>query len=100
MPLLKVLRTTGLFVGTAVAVQVLLAVAAIASSQAWLLWPLAPGIEAMRLLPGDPRTAGSFIAFPTLAQTLLALAVNTLAAAAAIVVFRAARRRLQVFNQG
>ena len=59
--------------------------------QEWLMFPLMPGLKAMKLLPADPQTAGSFIVFPTLAQTLLALAVNT--AVFAIVWFAARKWR-------
>ena len=71
----RLLRIAGA-IAILVAVQVLLVVAAIATHQKWLLAPLAPGLWSMRWLPADPRTAGSFIVFPTLSQTLLALAVN------------------------
>ena len=44
----------------------------------WPFFPLWLGLEAMRLLPADPRTAGSFIVFPTLPQIVLAVVVNNL----------------------
>jgi hypothetical protein len=48
----------------------------------WLLYPLWPGLQMMRFLPADPRTAGSFIVFPTLAQIALAIGINDLLYAA------------------
>ena len=72
----KVLVLLG-WLAASVAAQAGLVAAAVALHQKWLLAPLAAGLWAMRLLPADPRTAGSFIVFPTLAQTVLAVAVNT-----------------------
>lgn len=65
------------FIVASVILQILWLVMAGSLRQEWLMFPLMPGLKAMKLLPADPRTAGSFIVFPTLAQTLLALAVNT-----------------------
>jgi hypothetical protein len=66
-----------LFIAGSVAAQFALLFAAASTQTGWLAWPAAPGLYSMRLLPNDPQTAGSFIVFPTLAQSLLALAVNT-----------------------
>lgn len=65
------------FIVASVILQILWLLMAGSLRQEWLMFPLLPGLKAMKLLPADPRTAGSFIVFPTLAQTLLALAVNT-----------------------
>jgi hypothetical protein len=81
-----VLIVIGLLVG-----QVALVAAAVLTHQKWLLAPLAPGLWSMRFLKADPLTAGSFIVFPTLAQTLLALTVNL--AVYAGILFLVMRRR-------
>ncbi len=59
----------------------------------WLLYPLWPGLQTMRFLPADPRTAGSFIVFPTLAQIALAIGVNDLVYGALFYVVSRLRRR-------
>ena len=88
----KAFRIAG-WLAAAVAAQVVLVGVAIGTHQKWLLAPLAPGLWSMRLLPADGRTAGSFIVFPTLSQTLLALAVNAAAYGLLLVLLVAWRRR-------
>jgi hypothetical protein len=59
----------------------------------YLFWPLLPGLYSMRILPADPRTAGSFIVFPTLPQIVLALVVNTLLYGAGFFAWRRHKER-------
>jgi hypothetical protein len=66
-----------LFIVGSFAAQVALLLLAAGTNTEWLAWPAVPGLYSMRWLPNDPATAGSFIVFPTLAQSVLALAVNT-----------------------
>lgn len=66
-----------LFVMGSVVAQVVLLWISVETRIRWLSWPLKVGIYSMRLLPGSPFSAGSFLVFPTVAQILLALAINT-----------------------
>lgn len=60
----------------------------------FLITLLAPGLYSMRLLPDDPLSAGSFIRFPTLPQTILAFTVNAiLYVAIALAIRRFTQRR-------
>lgn len=78
----------------AIVAQLLLLFVAFQGKEKWLLAPLAPGLYAMRLLPDDPLSAGSFIRFPTLPQTILAFTVNAIVyVAIAFLIQRFIRRR-------
>lgn len=64
-----------LFVMGSVVAQVVLVWISVETRIGWLSWPLKVGIYSMRLLPHSHD--GSFFGFPTVAQVLLALAINT-----------------------
>jgi hypothetical protein len=83
------------FVTAVVLGQIALAVAAVLTNQKWLFAPLAPGLWCMRFLKANPQTAGSFIVFPTVAQTLLALGVNLAVYGALALVWMKLRRSHQ-----
>lgn len=86
------LRIAG-WIGALIVAQVLIVFASLATREQWLLAPLMPGLYSMKLLPADPRTAGSFIVFPTHWQILLALAVNVLVYGALLLALRSWRSR-------
>lgn len=82
-----------LWLAALVAGQVLVVALALGVREQMLLAPLAPGLYSMKLLPADPRTAGSFIVFPTHWQILLALTVNVLVYGALLLALRSWRAR-------
>ncbi len=83
-----------LFIVVSVVGQLTMMLLAVTQSWKPLFWMMLPGLYCMRFLPAYPGSAGSAIVFPTLAQLVLAIAVNTMLYAGIVVGIKQIRKHV------